>query len=135
MNIKSLLGAGVLGLVSAAAFAGAGFNIPVQVTINPDGSGTGSGDMLAARTSANDVEGIGCGLRTFKTGLDYGWCQAADAEGNYVACFIWKANLKEVIMGLAPNTYVRFDFDEDGECTRIDFSTQSLFLPSNVSGN
>lgn len=135
MNIKSLLGAGVLGLFSAAAFAGLTASFPVQITLNPDGSGIALGDMLAARTSANGVELIGCGYRSFKTGLDYGWCQAIDANDNYVACFAWKANLHQTIKGIAPNSYIRFEFDEKGECTRIDYSTQSWFLPSNLTGN
>jgi hypothetical protein len=136
MQLTKMIVALVAAFASAVVLAGAAETSSVAVTVNPDGSGSASGIMSAARTSSNDFELIGCGIKGFKSGSpDFGFCQAQDADENYVVCFAYKGNLMSTINAIADYSYIRFDFDKNGECTRLDFSTQSQYLPSNVTAN
>jgi len=136
MKFSKTILAGVAVLASAIVFAGVYEPTQVLVTINADGSGSASGSMAAARTADNDVELIGCGIKGFKSGSpDFGFCQAADENDTYVVCTSFKGNLMSTINAIADYSYIRFDFDENGECTRIDLSTQSFYLPTNVTGD
>lgn len=137
MKLMILMGTTLLVLSSSLAYAGAVSPASVEVEVFPDGSGFARGDMVTARTSDNEYELIGCGIKGFASGgvSMSGFCQAADSEDNYVSCSTWKPHLLEVMKAIGDYSYVRFDFDDDGKCTRLDFSTQSLYLPSNVTGN
>lgn len=136
MRLTKVILALLAAFASAIVLAGASDSLNVAITMNPDGSGTASGNMVAARTANNDVELIGCGIKGFKSGSpDFGFCQAVDADDNYVGCFAYKGNLMSTINAIGDYSYIRFDFDKNGECTRLDFSTQSFYLPSNVTGN
>ena len=137
MISKNLLIIAALALSSSLALAGAVQPNSVIVEQNDDGSGSASGDMVTARTSANDFELIGCGIKGFQGGGagQWGFCQAADSNDNFIVCFTVNAHLLETIKGIGDNSYVRFDVNKKGDCTRIDLSTQSFYLPSNVTGN
>ena len=80
---------------------------------------------------------MGCGIKWFKNGgpPEFGFCQAADSDDNYVVCSTSGKSLLDVMKAIGDYSYVRFDFDQKGECTRLDFSTQSFYLPENVEGN
>ena len=100
------------------------------VEIFEDGSGTARGSMYHVRNSPNDVEVLGCGTKTFKNNAPrWGFCQAADSDDEYVSCETTKPEMLDQIRAIADYSYVRFDFDENFECTRIDVSTQSFYLP------
>ena len=76
-------------LAASLVYAGGTASENVVVEINADGSGSASGDMTAARTSDNDVEIIGCGIKGFQGGgfpSQFGFCQAADSDDVYVNC-------------------------------------------------
>jgi hypothetical protein len=137
MTLKTLLIITVLALASSLAFAGLTQPANVVVVQNDDGSGSASGDMVSARTSANDSEFIGCGIKGFQGGGagQFGFCQAADSNDNFIVCFTTNAHLLDTMKGVADYSFVRFDVNTKGNCTRIDFSTQSFYLPSNVTGN
>jgi hypothetical protein len=135
MKITKVILALVAALASAIVFAGAVNPLNVVVTLNDDGSGSAEGDMVTARTSINDVELIGCGTKEFKNFTGFGFCQAADSENNYIVCTTTKPHLLDAMKATGDYSYIRFDVDKKGECTRIDFSTQSWYLPSNVTGN
>ena len=129
MKSRKVIGIAMLALFSSLAFAGAVASLNVEVSMNEDGSGSASGNMLAARTADNDVELIGCGLKKFKTFSGFGFCQAADSNDNFVICTTTKPNLLEAMKATGDYSFIRFDFDKKGECIRIDFSTQSFYLP------
>lgn len=135
MKTITIIAIAVMSLVSALAFAGATNFATVVVEQNADGSGTASGDMVTARTSDNAFELIGCGTKEFKNFTGFGFCQAADSEDNYIVCTTTKPHLLDAMKATGDYSFIRFDVDKKGECTRIDFSTQSFYLPSNVTGN
>lgn len=130
MNPRRII-AGLLTLFASTIVLAGGSNlVEVFVFVNDDGSATASGSMSGARAANNDIEIIGCGVKAFKSGgPDFGFCQAADANDTYVVCFTTKSNLLRIIDSIADYSYIRFDVDPDGECTRIDLSTQSFYLP------
>ena len=126
-----------LGVVTMTVFsiatAGVVQPAPVTVEIEQDGSGTASGDMLAARFSGNDVELIGCGVRKFDFGtpFTFGFCQAVDSTGQEAFCSTDSAHLLDG-MARADYAFVTFSWNADGMCTRIGNSVQSFYLPSEV---
>jgi hypothetical protein len=132
MQLKKIVAASVLALGSAAAFAGLVQPAPVIVTLNPDGSGSASGDMAAARFSANDVEFIGCGVRRFSDPsgpILFAFCQATTADEVAGFCETEDPALIESIDGLSDYSFITFGWNADGSCRAIGFSTQSFYIP------
>lgn len=130
MKTRLLFLAAILALVSSTAFAG--FIQPQSVLID-EANGFAQGDQWTARSSDNDVEFIGCGIRVFAGGFQFGFCQARDADGNSVTCNTTDADLLEAMQSGNDLSFITFSFaeNEDGgiDCTRIGFSTQSFYLP------
>jgi hypothetical protein len=98
-----------------------------------------SGDMWSARSAANDLELIGCGREVdLNEGWDQGFCQAADADGNFIGCLALDPALIKVIDTISSHSYIRFTTDgvEPGFlapgwhiCRQIYVSTNSFYLP------
>jgi hypothetical protein len=132
MRIK-LVTIGVLALISSIAMAGRVQPAPVTVTVNTDGSGQAHGDMATARSSANDVEYIGCGVRRHDNGAGgasaYGFCQAGDAAGVTGFCSTDNAELLDVIENVADYSFITFSWNNKGQCRMIGISTQSFYIP------
>lgn len=133
MQRRRWLSMAILGLASSAAFAGLVQSVPVSVTANADGSGTASGHMLTARTSANAVEYIGCGVRRYEDSTGavtaYGFCQATTAASVNGFCSTQNAELLDAIQSISAYSYVLFSWRADGTCRMIGNSTQSFYLP------
>jgi hypothetical protein len=132
MRMK-LLTIGLLALSSSIALAGRVQSVPVTVTVNADGSGQANGNMATARSSANDVEYIGCGVRKYVDGTggisSNGFCQAGDAAGVTASCFTDQAELLDVIENVADYSFVAFNWNSEGQCRKIGISTQSFYIP------
>ena len=121
---------------SLTAVAGLSESEPVVVDLI---NFKGSGDMWSARTSANDLESIGCGREVnLDLGWDQGFCQAQDADGNFIGCLAFDPALVKVIDTITPYSYI--GFTTDGAqlgfmppgwhiCRRIYVSTNSFYLP------
>lgn len=130
-----LIVAGILAFFSSIALAG--FTQPQSVVVDLD-NGTAFGDMYTARTSANDVEFIGCGIRVFDDGaggtFSFGFCQAGDSEGTEITCFTQNSGLLDTLRTMADFSFVTFSWVDDGagniDCSRIGFSTQSFYVPN-----
>lgn len=142
MKSIQLIGIVILALISSAALAGKVQPVSVFLEVNPDGSGYAEGDMATARTSENDFELIGCGIKGFEfddgdggASLTGGFCQARNSDNAYVSCITTSVTLLEVLKTIGDYSYVYFEFDHGGFCTRIDVSTQSIYLPKNVKAN
>lgn len=106
------------------------------------------GNMVSVRYTKNGNELIGCGVRSFDNGdgtaWSFGFCQAADADDNYVICYTQQPELLDAIRGSADFSFLVFSWDgvldpdfgsENGTCTHIGFSTQSFYLPKGLDNN
>ena len=136
MKYTRILFIGILAALSSAVFAGLAQPAPITITIDPvDNSGSAQGDMVTARFSDNDVENIGCGIRVIENesgGFQFGFCQATDSEETQAFCTTQNANLLEAMKAVSAYSFITFSFDADGECTRIGFSSQALYIPNKV---
>lgn len=133
MQMKQLISIGVLALGSSVAMAGLVTLTQVEVTLNPDGSGSALGSMSAARFSKNTVEYIGCGVRRFEDGaLVFGFCQASTANAVLGFCSTENPFLAQSIGDQDDYSFVTFSWNDTGECTSIGNSTQSFYIPSNI---
>ena len=125
-----------LAFISASAFAGL---TQPQVVVIDMAARTAMGDMVSARTAANELEFIGCGIRHLDDGaggaFELGFCQAGDAGGQIITCATQNPGLLKAIAAMTDSSYVTFDWDESEFCTRIGNSAQSFYLPKNVKGN
>ena len=120
-------------VVSASSFAGRFNDVPVTVDFD---FGFAEGSQLTAKTSKNDVEYIGCGVRNFDDGFGsfrFGFCQASDAAGNAVFCDTQNPSLIDDISSISDYSYITFNWRERSpdvfECIRVGSSTQSWYLP------
>ncbi len=138
MKSKNLafIGAVLAALVIGAPVAMAGMtsSVPVEVAVNADASGTAQGNLATARFTANTVEYIGCGVRYSISGtttVKSGWCQATNSAGVNGFCSINGANtdLLTAISGVSDFSFVVFSWNAAGMCTRVNFSTQSFYIP------
>ena len=101
------------------------------------------GDQVTARTSKNEFEFIGCGIRVFDNGaggaFSFGFCQASVSEDGTTVCITTNADLIDAIKATSAYAFITFSWQDDGfggaECIHVGSSTQSFYLPSNVDGN
>ncbi len=124
-------------IAAAAAFAStaavAGFSQPALVDVDLVNRFAG-GDMVSAQAAKDNVTFIGCGIRKIATGgglVTTGFCQATDAAGENITCFTQDPDLLDATSSTSDFSYVTFSWNEDLECTRIGFSTQSFYLTKN----
>jgi hypothetical protein len=133
MKSIKLLSTTALILLTSAVLAGEIESVRVEVILNEDGSGVARGDMWTARDTKNDIELIGCGIKSLPGGLHFGFCQATQDDGSetglYAVCFTEDTELLDALKAIGDYSFIRFDWDTDGTCTRIDVSTQSFYLP------
>lgn len=127
----------VLTLISALsvllpALVFAGYIQPAPVIVDLD-SQFAQGDQWTARSSKNAVEFIGCGVTQFDDGaggvFSSGFCQATDADGVSIVCTSQSPALLENMRATSAFAFIRFSWNEDGECTVLRYSTQSFYLP------
>lgn len=132
--MKSIILLAVLGAFSAFAFAGYLQPAPVEIVMNPDGSGMASGDMVSARFADDDVTNIGCGTRTYNYGspgypANWTFCQARDANGVQAFCSVQDSDLMKGIASIGDYSFIVFSWNADGECIHMGASTQSMYMP------
>ena len=120
-------------LVASTSFAGRFTEVPVVIDF---AFGFAEGNQLTAKTSKNDVEYIGCGVRNFNDGFSsfrFGFWQASDAAGNAVFCDTTNPSLLDDMSSISDYAYITFNWREVApdvfECTRVGSSTQSWYLP------
>ncbi len=132
--MAQLMTAGALVLGSAAAMAGLVSEVPVTVTLNPDGSGNAAGSMTTARFSKNDVEYIGCGLRRIDDGAGgivfFAFCQASTAAEVLGFCQTDNPALIASISDQDDFSFITFAWNAAGDCRSIGNSTQSFYIPA-----
>jgi hypothetical protein len=134
MKKQHLTAIGALILLSSSAMAGLYQPAPIDIVTNADGSGSARGDMVTARFTKNNVEYLGCGVRTFSDGaggvLSFAFCQASTAAGVIGFCSTEDPRLIESLAAISDYSFITFSWGADGVCTQIGTSTQSLYLPA-----
>ncbi len=134
MKIRYLISITALTLLAGLAFAG--FVQPAPVVVDLVNM-TALGDQFTARTAADDVSFIGCGIRVTDDGVNppfsFGFCQAGDSEENQITCFTMNPNLLATMGAGNDFSFITFSWQDGGfggtECIRIGYSTQSFYLP------
>ena len=131
MDIRKIILAFALTVVSTSLYAGFTQPFPVEIDFE---NRAANGDMWSARISDNENMLIGCGSRQIQFGEEivaFAFCQARVAEGEDggVICNTFDPVMVAAINAIADYSFVTFNWNEEGECTRIGFSTQSFYLP------
>ena len=132
MKARQLLIAFLITTASSIVLAGATLSVPVEIDVD---ARTAFGDMVTARYSDNDDELIGCGIRHIQAGptvIKFAFCQAVNgpAPENFAVCNTLDPDLVEAVHALSSFSFITFGWNEDGECTRVGSSTQSVYLPA-----
>ena len=130
MKLIQMLMAGTM-LVSTVAIAGLSYVGTANVDINLE-DGYATGLLSTARFSDDPEEGIGCGVRHRLIDGElnsWGFCQASISPDIYVNCITFNTDLIDKMAGLNHYSYVRFEWDDNGECSYFNFSTQSFQIP------
>lgn len=136
MSIKFAAAIALLGTVflSAHAFAGQKFNPDVSVTSGAT-SGNASGVLSAARNSPDGRQRIGCQVSTSDGSTTLSArCEAANAQGVYVACGTTAPHLVQQAMSVKSDSFVSFFFVNTTpgalpRCTAITVDNNSLYAP------
>ena len=122
--------AAIAALYAVQGMAGDFFEVPVVVNLEERSA---HGAQTSARFANNDVENIGCGATVFSDGLtpvfEFGFCQATDAEDVSFSCSTLDPDLVGAINAVANYGYIRFAWNENGECISVRNSTQSRYIP------
>jgi hypothetical protein len=98
------------------------------ISSDPDGSGTASGALGAARNSASTTEYIGCTLWAQPGGTST-ICQAEDAAGTSRYCYSAAQNFIDVVTAFTPDGYLVFSWDAQGQCTYLAMYNYSVWEP------
>ena len=120
-------------LCSVNTYAGLTFDVPVTVDTT---NSTAYGNYRTARFAADTVSFIGCGsgviVQADGTPFFYGFCQATDSTGARAFCNIRNADIANKVGGISDYSYITFNWNADGDCTRLGVSTQSVYIPAGV---
>ncbi|WP_444996210.1 hypothetical protein [Aliikangiella sp. IMCC44359] len=110
-------------LISPSAFAG--YVNHTQVSVNT-GTKTAYGSLVGARNSADNQQYIGCAY-VGVTNNPYGICHSRNAAGTSGYCTTTQAHHVEQIRGLSNESYLYYQWDENGKCTYIYSGTNSYY--------
>ena len=105
---------------------------PVVIVDNGDGTGSAEGSMLHARTSDNEFEKIGCWVKARYDLVDVslvGFCEARDSTDTRRVCVTHAPGLIDVVHGMGEFGKVEFEWNADSDCTFIQYSKTSQWLP------
>ncbi|MBE9548774.1 MAG: hypothetical protein IMF09_05145 [Proteobacteria bacterium] len=136
MKVKYLVAATALILASAPVYAGQYLEVAVEVDTV---AMSASGSMSTARFSDNEIEFIGCGTTVFLnpdgSTYNFGFCQAATTDNVRGFCNSDNPGIVAQMGEASAYSYLSFNWDVDGICTRVKHSTQSFYIPEHLDGN
>ncbi len=126
--------AAAMALSAGSALGGSGVSAPVTILDDDTGAGFASGNTLGVRNSANNVEYISCFLWGLPASppnpLAGGYCHARNAAGLSRVCLL-KDGMIEAAKSITAYSYIRFWYDQDGNCTMLTVESGSQHLPAN----
>ena len=95
---------------------------------NPDGSGVAGGQIGSARNSDNETEAIACTVWT-SGGGSAATCSVTDRAGTSRSCFTVTAQYIELLGSLTDDTFIMFEWDQQGWCTFLMVGADSAMMP------
>ncbi len=121
---------GVVALVLAGTSAWAGMKAGNQgVTIDTTNRWA-SGSLGGARNSADANQHIGCRVIGYSVGVATATCYANDATNSTtVTCSSTVASVVQAAATVSDSSWVRFDWDANGNCTTVNVYNNSYFEP------
>ena len=124
--MKKLVAA--LAMTASASLAAAGYNwtVPVMVDVR---NRNAQGSMGGAHNSADNQQYIGCNLSGWAGGRIDLSCYARDAANASGSCWSSDPGLIAVAATINPTTYLYFEWDVSGQCTRVHVSNTSMSNP------
>lgn len=120
----------VIFFLASSVYAGMYYDADLEITLNEDGSGMAVGNLQAVRSSDDPEANIGCGFRVEKSEDDvvyWAFCQANNEEGVTVFCSTVSPELIEPLKLMSGKSWIVFNFDANGDCTKIGASNQSMY--------
>jgi hypothetical protein len=124
-----------LALLSPSAMAGQKVVKPVTIIANGTGGYSVSGAIGTARNSADGNQRIGCQVNAASgSSVIGGRCEAANAQGFYVACSTTSPQMVQLIQSIDSSAAIVFEFGAatPGQlplCTLIIVDHNSLYEP------
>jgi hypothetical protein len=88
--------------------------------------------MAAARNSANDVEYIGCEVKTTIGGGPWVTCIARNAAGTSVQCTSNNSWMIQAANAISPEAMLRFHWSLSNECDIIEVENYSYHPPKQL---
>jgi hypothetical protein len=129
MVLGSLAALTALLAVGASTPAHAGAKYTNTVYINTS-SRSVTGSMGSTRNSSDVTQYIGCALEGFASYTSvYVDCYARDYQGVYVTCESYAPSLVTAVSNMSSDSFIRFDYNQYGECTLIRTLDMSYTAP------
>ena len=116
--------------ILGASLAFAGYQTGQIVNINTTFNWA-LGSMGTVYNSADSIQYIGCNIQSYSGSNAYTACYARDQWDTTVSCLSTESELVKVATSLNSESYVRFTWDADGNCTFLQTSTNSYWTPKN----
>jgi hypothetical protein len=121
-----IVGFAIAPIVACAALAYAGSKASSPVSVQP-GIRRAQGSIGSTRNSADSFTYLGCYV-TAQTGSKYATCYAQDAA-DHGACFTSNANIISTIEATSGDSWVSFEWDASGNCTKFTVDNGSTYEP------
>lgn len=120
-------------LTCSGAPAGTVVIVPVEVTVYPEGGGSASGSMGAARFSTQPLELISCtaGVIALDDQAYIPWarCIARTGSNGIGFCYTEHPALVEVVHSISDYSLISFTWDANESCQTISIGTKSQLIP------
>lgn len=127
--MKRMMKAGLMiALLASVGAALAGARGRAEVYIDPR-SRHADGNLVDARGSSDSLQRIGCLTYSSNRGV----CVATDSTGNSAGCYSVDPGTVQTMRSLDSDSYLYFDWDENGVCTTVFVYKSSMYRPGSIS--
>lgn len=129
--MKRLIAGLVMTLAFGAAAQAGQSLLPGGVVVTDLGAGQTlvEGNMVAVRSTEDDVQQIGCRVAAVPGGAASVICAAVDIDENAYFCFSADPALVATAQSMSPYSYIRYQYNESAECTSLLVSVRSHHSP------
>jgi hypothetical protein len=129
--MKRLIAGFVMTIAFAAAAQAGQSLLPGGVIVTDLGAGLTAvgGNMVAVRSTDDDVQNIGCRVRAVPGADASVVCAARDIDENVHLCFSFDPALVATAQSISPYSYISYQYNESAECTDLLITARSNHLP------